>query len=245
MSLITRNAKSIEIWQYKSNKINLSGPFGDFLFYVIPCHPNHLLLTGVNSRNVVINPTIPCGPWSVDQASQDFFWYTDRIIIISIVSTFLYIYMHARATRMSPRDFAFWVKSLRGQLFLTESFGVSRNHLQIPVFFLREGLLDAPVRSRVFAEKRDSVELIESLSNYDDDHNDKTKQQFCMCITLFSTFFWHPLHDYHVKPPNLTFYGGRGHTTTNFPSSFWTWIKSLRIKLQEKSPAFDLLSGSK
>ena len=37
----------------------------------------------------------------------------------------------------------------------------------------------------------------------------------------------------------------RGHTTTNFPPSFWTWIKSLRIQLQEKSPAFDILSGSK
>ena len=31
-----------------------------------------------------------------------------------------------------------------------------------------------------------------------------------------------------MKPPNLTFYRGRGHTTTNFPSSFWTWIKSFK-----------------
>ena len=43
----------------------------------------------------------------------------------------------------------------------------------------------------------------------------------------------------------LTLYEGRGHTTTNFPSSFWAWIKSLRIQFQEKSPAFDILSGSK
>ena len=56
---------------------------------------------------------------------------------------------------------------------------------------------------------------------------------------------WCPLRDFDVKPPNLPFYGGREHTTTNFPSSFWTWIKSLRIQLQEKSPAFDILSGSK
>ena len=32
---------------------------------------------------------------------------------------------------------------------------------------------------------------------------------------------------------------------TNFPSSFRTWIKSSRIQLQENSPAFDILSGSK
>ena len=53
------------------------------------------------------------------------------------------------------------------------------------------------------------------------------------------------MNDYDVKPPDLTFYGGRGHTTMNFPSSFWIWLKSLRIQLQEKSPAFDILSGSK
>ena len=64
-------------------------------------------------------------------------------------------------------------------------------------------------------------------------------------VTFFSTFLWRPLHDYDVKPPNLTLYGGRGHTTTNFPSSFWAWIKSLRIQLREKSPTFDILSGSK
>ena len=43
----------------------------------------------------------------------------------------------------------------------------------------------------------------------------------------------------------MTFYGGRGHTTTNFPSFFWTWLKSLRIQLHEKLPAFDILSGFK
>ena len=64
-------------------------------------------------------------------------------------------------------------------------------------------------------------------------------------MTLFSTFLWRPLHDYDLKPPNLTLYGGLGHTTTNFPSSFWAWIKSLRIQLQGKSPAFGILSGSK
>ena len=37
-----------------------------------------------------------------------------------------------------------------------------------------------------------------------------------------------------MKLPNLPFYGGCGHTTTNFPSSFWAWMKSLRIQLQQK-----------
>ena len=45
--------------------------------------------------------------------------------------------------------------------------------------------------------------------------------------------------------PNLLFYGGREYTTMKFPSSFRTWIKSLRIQLREKLPALDILSGSK
>ena len=85
---------------------------------------------------------------------------------------------------------------------------------------------------------------LESLSNYDDQENVKkqlvlwAKQLLCTCITLFSTFLWRSLHDYDVKPPNATFYGGRGHATTNFPCSIWTWIKPLRIQLQEKLPIF-------
>ena len=88
--------------------------------------------------------------------------------------------------------------------------------------------------------------IIGTLSNYDDEAKKKlvllAKQQLC---TFFSTFLWRPLQDYYVKPPNATFYGGGGHTTTNFPFSIWTWKKPLRIQLQEKSPTFDELSGSK
>ena len=36
---------------------------------------------------------------------------------------------------------------------------------------------------------------------------------------VFITFLSRPQHDYDVKPPNATFYGGRGHTATNFPFS--------------------------
>ena len=55
------------------------------------------------------------------------------------------------------------------------------------------------------------------------------------------------LHVHHALKyiSNLTIYGGRRHNTTHFPSSFRAWVKSLRIQLQEKSPAFDILSGSK
>ena len=113
-------------------------------------------------------------------------------------------------------------------------------------------------------EKRpgDDVDLFirEFKQLYDDDHNDDLKKPIGLMIKttgsarasrfLVLTHFldftvWLPLHDYDVKPPNFTFYVGREHTTTNFPLSFWTWIKSLRIQLQEKWPAFDILSGSK
>ena len=76
--------------------------------------------------------------------------------------------------------------------------------------------------------------MLGTLSNYDDDDDDDNNnvkkqlvlwpQQLCTCITLFSTFLWSPLHDYDVKPANATFYGGRGHTTTDVPFSIWTWI---------------------
>ena len=106
--------------------------------------------------------------------------------------------------------------------------------------------------NNAFPFSNSTVKIV-SLSNYDDDDDDDFKKKIGLMIKTtalhvhhaFSTFLWRPLHDYGVKPSNLTFYGGRGHTTTNFPSSFWTWIKSLRIQLQEKSPAFDILSGSK
>ena len=49
----------------------------------------------------------------------------------------------------------------------------------------------------------------------------------------------------HCTTPDATFYGGRLYTTTNFPFSFWSWIKFVRIQLQEKAPTFNKLKGSK
>ena len=49
-----------------------------------------------------------------------------------------------------------------------------------------------------------------------------------ICITLFSTFLWHPhttIDD--VQPPNATFYGGHRHTMNTFPVCIWTWIKPI------------------
>ena len=102
----------------------------------------------------------------------------------------------------------------------------------------------------------DDRDIVGSLSNYDDDDDDdddkdnvkKTIGLMSKTFALhvhhaFSTFLWRPLHDYDVKPPNATFCGGRGHTTTNCPFSIWTWKESLRIQLQENSPTFDEMCG--
>ena len=96
--------------------------------------------------------------------------------------------------------------------------------------------------------------LIGTLSKYDDDDNDKEKKNnwfykqnnnSARASRFLVHFFTVHCTTTNVKRPNVTFYGGRGHTTTNFFFSIWTGIKPLRIQLQEKSPTFDELSGSK
>ena len=47
-------------------------------------------------------------------------------------------------------------------------------------------------------------------------------------------------HDYSVKMPNFTFYGGRKQVKANFSFSFKTWVWSLRNQLQGNSPTFDI-----
>ena len=51
------------------------------------------------------------------------------------------------------------------------------------------------------------------------------------------------LHDYDVKMPNFSFYGGRKQATTKFYFSFWAWIGPLKIQLKEGSPTIDKVSG--
>ena len=62
------------------------------------------------------------------------------------------------------------------------------------------------------------------------------------CSARTSRFLVH-FFDVHCttttwKPPNATFCGGRGHTTTHFPFSIWTWIKPLRIQLHWRKVAY-------
>ena len=82
--------------------------------------------------------------------------------------------------------------------------------------------------------RRRGLKLTGTLRNYDDDDddddedndNDNAKKTIgFMSKTTALQVHWRPLHDYDVKPPNATFCGGRGRTTTNFPFSIWTWIK--------------------
>ena len=71
-------------------------------------HPNHFVLAGENNRNVIITYQFPAAPV---RANRDFFWYTDCIFKLQVLPL-----MYARVTRVPPRDFASFAKSLRWQL---------------------------------------------------------------------------------------------------------------------------------
>ena len=47
------------------------------------------------------------------------------------------------------------------------------------------------------------------------------------------------LHDYDVKMPNFTFFGGREHKTTTFFFFSRTLMQYFRIQLQKYLPTFD------
>ena len=51
-------------------------------------------------------------------------------------------------------------------------------------------------------------------NNWFNDQNNSSARASRFLVHFFD------VNDYEVKPLNLTFYGGRGHTTTSFPSSF-------------------------
>ena len=54
------------------------------------------------------------------------------------------------------------------------------------------------------------------------------------------------MHDYYVKPPNLTFYGGlTWKYDDEFSFPFLNLNKILKNSTPGKEPAFDILRGSK
>ena len=56
---------------------------------------------------------------------------------------------------------------------------------------------------------------------------DLAKQQLCTCSTLFQYIPFASSHDYDVKRPNFTFYGGREHKNSRKIHQHLTnWIKS-------------------
>ena len=83
--------------------------------------------------------------------------------------------------------------------------------------------------TRTTSQKIDSPEdSLRSLSNHDGDGNKnaeksngfvKPNNNFARASRLFVHFFA-SLHDYNVKMPDFTLYGGRKQATTNFSFSF-------------------------
>ena len=114
------------------------------------------------------------------------------------------------------------------------------------------GVLLWPIFTRMVVSNSDSLvlsflPLIGTLRSNDADGNENVKKTIGL-ISKTATLhvhhaFWYIsflfLQDYDVKMPNLAFYGGRKQATTKFYFSFWAWIWSLEIQLQEGSPTFD------
>ena len=83
--------------------------------------------------------------------------------------------------------------------------------------------------TRTTSQKIDSPEdSLGSFSNHDGDSNEnaeksngfvKPNNNFARASRLFVHFFA-SLHDYNVKMPDFTLYGGRKQATTNFSFSF-------------------------
>ena len=83
--------------------------------------------------------------------------------------------------------------------------------------------------TRTTSQKIDSPEdSLGSFSNHDGDGNEnaeksngfvKPNNNFARASRLFVHFFV-SLHDYNVKMPDFTLYGGRKQATTNFSFSF-------------------------
>ena len=89
-----------------------------------------------------------------------------------------------------------------------------------------------------------------SFSNDNSDSNKSVKTAIGLLRKQTSLHMHHaflyiclPLrHDYDVKMPNFTFYGGRKQVTRKFSFSFQTWEWCPRNHLQGKLPTLDIFS---
>ena len=123
MSPITRN----EIWLHnKCHKIYLSGPFGIFCLYVI------LTISYLRPQTIETSslPTDSSCRGPCSNKSRFFlYWLYDCIFQLYVLSL-----IYARVSRVPPRDFAFWAKSLRGQLLLfLLIYGSNENRNQLEI----------------------------------------------------------------------------------------------------------------
>ena len=76
--------------------------------------------------------------------------------------------------------------------------------------------------------------------------NNRFKKQnntFARAITPFLYISFPLMHDCDLKMPNFAFYKWRKEATTKFYSSFWAWIWSPEIQLQEGPSTFDKARG--
>ena len=83
--------------------------------------------------------------------------------------------------------------------------------------------------------------LLGSVSNEDGDGNGNENAKIAMgLLSKTTTLHVHhaflyislpSLHDYHLKIPDLTLYGGRNQATTNFSFFFQTWVRFPRNQL--------------
>ena len=95
------------------------------------------------------------------------------------------------------------------------------------------------------------VQKLGTLRSNDADDNENVKKTIGLISKTTTSHVHHTLlyisfpflHDYDVKMPNFAFYGGRKQATTKCYFSFWAWIWSLEIQLQEGSPTIDKVSG--
>ena len=92
---------------------------------------------------------------------------------------------------------------------------------------------------------------LETLRCNDADDNENIKKTIGLMSKTTTSHVHHTflyisfqcLHNYHMKMPNFTFYRGGKQATMKFYFSFWAWIWSLEIQLQEGSPTIDKVCG--